>query len=261
MSAANGTDGGLADGWDPGTDGDMLLRSMFEAWVSDVAHNTSEMGGRIEDRGDVVLADVGFASPFTAMAFLRGPVSIDRVADVLPWFTGTHGVFSPVPTPDLSPLGLIPVGHPPFMFRPAGGVAPAIPSGVELVECTDAETMGEFERCLVEGYPLPGGEAWTPGAVFDERVLSPTSRFWIARAGASTVACAGVHVHVGVNCVGYVATRADARGRGIGEGVTWAATLADPSLPAVLLASDPGRSIYARMGYLPVSRFTLWMRP
>lgn len=249
---------GPAHGWEDDADSDLLLRSMFEAWVSDVSHNTVAMGGRVEDEGDVVLADVGFASPFTAMMFLRGPASVERVADALPWFTGSHGVFSPVPTPDLASCGLVAIGHPPFMFRPAGGSAPA---GPELVECTDAATMAEFERCLVEGYPLPGGERWKPGDVFDERVLSPTSRFWIARVGGQAVACAGVHVAAGVNCVGYVATRPEARGRGLGEAVTWAATLADPALPSVLLASDPGRPIYSRMGYLPVSRFSLWMRP
>lgn len=52
-----------------------------------------------------------------------------------------------------------------------------------------------------------------------------------------------------------------ARGRGAGAAVTWAATLADPEVPAVLVASDDGRPTYERMGYLPLERWTAWLRP
>ena len=37
-------------------------------------------------------------------------------------------------------------------------------------------------------------------------------------------------------------------------------TLADPTRPAMLIASDQGRPVYERMGYLPLFRFTLWSR-
>ena len=35
----------------------------------------------------------------------------------------------------------------------------------------------------------------------------------------------------------------------------------DSSLPAVLIASDLGRPVYERMGYVAVSRWTFWYRP
>ena len=47
----------------------------------------------------------------------------------------------------------------------------------------------------------------------------------------------------------YVAALPAARGRGVGAAVTWAATLCQPELPAVLVASDDGRPVYERMGY------------
>jgi hypothetical protein len=34
-----------------------------------------------------------------------------------------------------------------------------------------------------------------------------------------------------------------------------------PALPAVLLSSDDGAGVYRRLGYLPVTRWTLWWRP
>src|SRR5205085_1213649 len=45
------------------------------------------------------------------------------------------------------------------------------------------------------------------------------------------------------------------------EAATFAATLAAPSAPAVLIASDDGVGVYERMGYIRLLRLTLWMRP
>ncbi len=58
-----------------------------------------------------------------------------------------------------------------------------------------------------------------------------------------------------------MATLPGHRRRGIGAALTWAATLADPDLPAVLIASDDGAGVYREMGHLPVTRWTLWCRP
>jgi hypothetical protein len=49
------------------------------------------------------------------------------------------------------------------------------------------------------------------------------------------------------------------RGRRIGEALTWAATLVEPDLPAMLFASDLGQPTYARMGYQNLTRLTLWV--
>jgi hypothetical protein len=252
----------LADGWEAGLERDTVLRAGFEAWVADAVHLARSRGGRVDDQGDVVLVDAGFPSFFLTCAFLRGPVPAARIAEIPPWYEGPFGVVSPVPTPDLGELGLTRVGHPPFMVRPAGGEAPAPTLAVE--EVTDAEAMAEWERCLVEAFPLPGAERWSPGAAFDGRVLGGDARFWVGREPpheeggrpGDVVACSSAHVHGGVVLVSYVASRV--RRRGHGETITWAATAADPSLPAVLIASDDGRRIYERMGYLPVTRVTLW---
>jgi hypothetical protein len=53
---------------------------------------------------------------------------------------------------------------------------------------------------------------------------------------------------------------AEARGRGYGEAITWAATLADPSVPAMLVATDMGRPVYERMGYSVLDRWTFFLR-
>jgi hypothetical protein len=44
-------------------------------------------------------------------------------------------------------------------------------------------------------------------------------------------------------------------------GVSWAAATAQPASPAVLLASDDGRPMYEGLGFVAVTRWTLWTRP
>jgi len=55
-----------------------------------------------------------------------------------------------------------------------------------------------------------------------------------------------------------VATLPEARGRGYGAALTATAALSQPDLPSALIASDDGRGVYERLGFLPISRFTLW---
>jgi hypothetical protein len=78
--------------------------------------------------------------------------------------------------------------------------------------------------------------------------------------GDRPVATSAAVVDAGVNGVTAVASLPGERGRGYGQALTWAATLAAPELPAVLLASDLGRPLYERMGYLAIVRTTLWHR-
>ena len=61
--------------------------------------------------------------------------------------------------------------------------------------------------------------------------------------------------------VEWVATRPGYRGRGIGAALTWAATVARPDTPAVLVATDDGRPVYERLGYLSILRLAMWLRP
>jgi hypothetical protein len=56
------------------------------------------------------------------------------------------------------------------------------------------------------------------------------------------------------------ATLPVARRRGVWEELVWARVDAAPELPAVAYTSDYSRPGFLRMGFLPVVRFTLWMR-
>ena len=142
------------------------------------------------------------------------------------------------------------------------GPAPTSPHpGVDVHEVRDADELAIAERVLVEGYPMPELEPLTPGDLLNPTLLRPDTRVWVAWAAGAPAAVAAAHHHAGVTLVEYVATLPAARGRGAGAAVTWAATLSDPAAPAVLIASDDGRPVYERMGYIAVERWTVWLRP
>ena len=249
----------LTDGWEPGNDADNLHRRSIEAWIACEKHASSAAGGTVDDRGDLVLVRHPFPSMLLNVCMLRGAVDAERVRDaVRSFFPGGFIVVAPVPVPGLAGVGLGLVGHPPLMIRPPGGTAPAPPPGLEIEEVHDAAGLADFERCIVQGFPLPGAEHWTPRAVWDERSLGGEYRMFVGRVDGEVVAATGGRVAAGLSWVDLVATMPDARRRGHGEAVTWCTTLLDPSLPAGLVSSDDGRPVYARMGYLMVTRFSMW---
>lgn len=191
------------------------------------------------------------------------PARAEEVGDAIDGFYGEGveaAMFSPYPTPDFTGRGWLKMGHPPFMFRPPGGEIPPDPEGLEVVEVDDADGILELEDTLARAFPLSAPGAWTPGTVCDGRLVG-VMRFWIGRLDGEPVSTAVAHVSQGVNSVEWISTLPGARGRGIGEALTWRATLADPTLPAVLIASDPGRPVYERMGFVSLVRFTGWIKP
>jgi GNAT superfamily N-acetyltransferase len=102
--------------------------------------------------------------------------------------------------------------------------------------------------------------AATPSRSWDARVLNEDYHVWLGLVDGRAVATATASVSDGFVGVYVVATRPEARGRGYGEAVTWAATLCRPELPATLQASDMGKRVYERMGYRTVTDFTVWVR-
>ena len=163
--------------------------------------------------------------------------------------------------PDLSSAGWHLVGHPPLMVRAPGGTGPRIPAELTLTQVSDERGLETFERTLFEEYPDPGLLPYRWGSVYDGRVLGGATRFFLGRVAGRPLVTSAAHVAAGVNLVEMVATAAAARGRGYGAAASWVAATADPSLPAVLIASDSGRPVYERLGFTAVTRWTLWHRP
>ena len=258
----------LATGWDPTTAAaDTLERATLLATATRVSHVSESMGQPVLRTADVVAADTGLPTAFANWAILLRPVveSDDPVLGEIAAFypEGRPYVIAGAwPTADLSRRNLVPVGHPPFMVRPVGPSTP-IPEvdGFSMHEVVDASQMEQVERVLIEGYPIPELMPVEPGRTFTASVLGGPIRFFVGVWNGEPVATAAVTIAHGVGVIELVATLADARGRGFGAMVTQAAALADPTVPAVLVASDLGRPVYERLGFLPINRWTLWMKP
>ncbi|MDP8907855.1 MAG: GNAT family N-acetyltransferase [Chloroflexota bacterium] len=252
--------------------GDTLIRRFLVNMAASTASPVTAMGGRALEREEFVAADLGRPAAYFNWATLRRPLappSTERVIRELNAFYdavarntgGTFYLCSAWPTPDLRPSGWSLDGHPPLLYRPAGGAPPPAPAGLRVAEVRDATALAAAERALLEGFEVTELLPVVAGSLLDERVLrDPRLRLWVGWEGEQPVSAAATFIEAGLNQVTAVATVLAARRRGYGEALTWRATLADPSLPAALIASDPGRPVYERMGYIPITRFTLWHR-
>jgi len=230
------------------------------------------LGARALRRDDFAAVDVGIPTIGGNVVTLLAPLAIenaDQVADALDDFytfgsegsTGTVYLFSAWPTPDLRPHGWTLTEYMPLMLRPSGGVVPATPPGLRLDTVRDERGLRDFESAIVRGFgdhdleALGPGTAFSPGILADDRM-----RMWVGWEGARPVCAAATFVAEGINQVTLVATVPEARRRGYGAAVTWCATLADPTLPSLLIATEEGRHVYERIGYVSLLRFTLWSR-
>jgi GNAT superfamily N-acetyltransferase len=261
----------LLAGWEPTAPaGDTLLRAFLQNWTESLAAPVLAMGGRGLRDEFVAAFEMGRPAGFFNAVILQQPLAVERVDEVAARLaahyrdgTGEVWLFSAWPSPDLRPFGWELSGHPPLMLRPASPALepPGTPPGLVITEVDDARGLRALEEVAVAGYPLLELADAPPGALVDERALADGRlRAWVGRSDDRPVAASMAFVDTGLVDVTLVATLPGFRGRGFGEALTWVATLADPSLPAMLVASDPGRPVYERMGYLPLLRLTAWLR-
>jgi ribosomal protein S18 acetylase RimI-like enzyme len=249
----------LTTGWEPTAPlEDSVLRQFVFAYADRVAWMAGA-AGQVDRDPDACIADVrsGFGYD-NAAVLLRPPGDIDitevlhRARTLLPperWWI----LLSAWALPDLSAHGLALVGHPPLMVRLPGTPIAAPPSGLEVIEVHDHRTMRDFEAVLSDGFPLPAG-----GAVADTRLLGDRLHLYVGYLDGEPAGTAGASVANGIVEVDWVATMPACRRRGVGAAMTVAAASTDPTLPALLLASDQGHSLYQRLGFFDLLRLTIW---
>jgi len=257
----------LETGWSAATpDGDNIVLDSVRAMAAGYA----ELHAANRDRvfvcpdGELTMTDSGSPSPFGNLTYLLQPLDNRKelLADALAGFYGgsAHGpfiVFSPWPTGDLREIGLAPIGHPPLMVRWSPHAAATTDLAIREVTCqTD---LDDFERTLIECYPVRELLPFTPGRFARPTILDTTWRLFVGYADGAPVACAAAYPTTSTTLVEMVATRSEYRGRGYGAAITAAAADSNPDVPAVLIASDAGQGVYERLGFKRISRFTLWL--
>lgn len=237
--------------------GDTLLRRFVFAHSDRLARTAQACGGRTESSAGAVFADPASSFPFdNAVVLLRPPTAVDLAtltAQARTFFPADRPwvLLSVWPTPDLSALGLRLVGHPPLMFRPPNPW-PAPPPELDIIEVHDAVGEATFSRTLTAAYPVSPVSGASPDRHGAEL------RLFIGQVNGETVATASAAVTYGLVEIDRVATLLNARRRGYGAALTAAAGALAPDLPAVLLASDAGRPVYQRLGFLELLRATMW---
>jgi hypothetical protein len=218
-------------------------------------------GGDVVRRPDLVVAafdtPVAYQNEAVLLRPLAGPD--DELLDVAEQgLRGRHGVLvSAWPTPDLAPRGWQLVGHPTFVAR--GPQSPADVSPV-VRRATTAEELALAERLAAEGYPMPEALGAAPGFAYPAGVLGSALHLFVgSHEGEPVGVAASYRAHEVLNLC-LAATLPAARRRGVWEALAQARLAEAPDLPAVACTSDYTRAGFEKLGFLPVSRLTMWAR-
>lgn len=266
-------DPALCAGWEADAPvSDSLLRRFLVNWTLAVEAEGESLGGRIFRRDDIAAVDVGRPGSFHNVATLTMPLFPEGAGEVMAVLDdfyhfptddalGKVFLFSPWPTPDLRTYGWAIVEYLPLMLRPAGGAPPPLPPGLRIEKVTDKRGVRDFETASVRGFSSSANEDEGAGSLLGNAILDDERmRMWVGFEDDRPVSAASTFIEAGINDVTLVATVPEARRRGYGAALTWHATLADPALPSLLLATNDGLPVYEGMGYVTLFRFALWSR-
>ena len=217
---------------------------------------------------DVVMVDSGGPVAYSNMAVLLRPVSaaddpvLDRVTEFYADATDRAALLLSVwPIPDLSSRGLHVAGHPMFVVRAPGPVTATTRDGVDVRDVTSANALRELERIAVDGYPIDEAKGSPPGTVFPDAVLATPMTLRLGLVDREPVSGAAALDAHGVVNLCFAATLDAGRRRGVWSALVWARVNQAPDQPAVAFTSDDSRPGFVKMGFLPVTRFTLLVHP
>jgi hypothetical protein len=223
-------------------------------------------GGRHVRLDGLALADSGGPVMYTNQAVLLRPVLTpdDALLDEIErFFTGSHPamVLSAWPTPNLTARGWQLIGHPMFVVRAPGRHETPSPPGVTVVRVDNAVELAMAERVAIDGYPLPEAEGLPAYSLLGTSLLDGPLRIRVAYVDGRPAALGSGHTGHGVVNLCLAATMAAARRRGAWRSLVWARVDDAPDLPAAAFTSDDSRPGFLRLGFLPITRFTLWLKP
>jgi hypothetical protein len=228
-----------------------------------LAQSRGDRGTRIA--GTLTMTDARSVLPFWNRAVLEQPIAnTQAIMSALADFYGASGpmlLFDSVwPTPDLSKQGFVLMGHPPLMYRPPNTPLPPAPSELRIRRVDDAAAAADFERTIVDGYPVPQLQPFQGvDLMSDGAVRAPGWQHFVGYVDEQPVATGSSYVGEKLLRVENISTLDTVRGRGYGLAITAATIAVAPEKPAMLIASDLGRPIYERLGFTAMLRASYWV--
>jgi hypothetical protein len=127
---------------------------------------------------------------------------------------------------------------------------------------TGVEGLRDWERVAVDGFPYPDLQPYRPGVLLDERALADERlRLWVGYEDDRPVCIGTLFVDAGVAAFSLGVTLPEARRRGYWAAMAGVRLAEEPDLPAVGIFSDMSRPPAEALGFIPLTRFTLWHRP
>ncbi len=249
--------------------GDNVVNDFQQETAQSFADLGRARGDRVQRiEGLLTMADANTPLPFANRALLEQPINdanAEMTVKQLRAFyeadgEGPYLFDSAWPTPDLRPHGFSLMGHPPIMLRAPELPLPAAPPELHIVEVDDDRTAADFERTLIDGFPAPMLQPFEGVRLFTSGALTAAGwKHFVGYVDERAVAVGSTSIGERLLRVENIATLDDVRGRGYGRAITAATIAADLSKPATLVASDPGRPIYERLGFVAISRSTYWL--
>jgi GNAT superfamily N-acetyltransferase len=258
----------LESGYGPAcAPGDSMVNDFVQESAESYAAFGRARGDRVERiRGVATMVDAGSPLPFINRVVLEDPVGdtaslVDRVAAFYDAGPPTPFLLdSTWPTPDLGAAGFTLMGHPPLMVRPPGAQYPAPPPVLRIERVEDDVRAFDYERTLIDGYPAPMLQPMTEVTIVTPNALdAPGWHHFVGYVDDTPVATGAGYAGERLVRVDNIATLESARGRGYGLALTAAAASVDSDKPATLVASDLGRGVYDRLGFVAVLRVTYWL--
>lgn len=248
---------------------DNLLRQFVhsQAVVNEITATAA--GGSTHGEDDVFLADTGGPIPYLNQAILTRPLTggNDPVLGTVESFfadafaaSRSVTLLSVWPTPNVSPMGWSLVGHPAMVLRSPGPVIHELALGVETRLANSAEDLAIAERIAIDGYPFENAKGLPTGSLFPPALAHTDLAVRLGLLDGEPVAIGNVVVAHGLVNLCLGATLPAARRRGVWEALIWDRVNEASHLPAIAYTSDYSRPGFLRMGFLPITRFTLWAR-
>jgi GNAT superfamily N-acetyltransferase len=222
--------------------------------------------GRIEERDGLALIDCHAKDSMGNVAVVTTP-SLDPERSVgeaeaffaqerLPWFLLALPEAASSLERATTTRGFRDEGwFPGLLLQPIPETLPSQPEGLEVRRVDTLQELATFECAASRAYEVPSGP------VYGGWLTYPGFSFYLAYHRGAPVATATLVASHGLAGIVYVGTVPEARRKGFGRAVVYAAIDAGRRLglaASALWATPGGLAMYETMGFRPVTRYRIW---